>query len=171
MPMLPEGTLLNGAEVAINDWPLLEAQESLPASGKVLVPVARWLEEFTGLGGDEIQRIGVILDVDSEVDTFADRLTRVPLIAISFPAFNDGRGLSLATLLRTRYGFKGELRAVGVVHEDVVHYLLRCGFDSLLLPPGRNIDVAKRGLSVMSHYYQGSVIEPKPAFRRVQRGA
>lgn len=171
MPMLPKGTLLRGTAVADNDWAVLDAQESLPSAGRVLVPVTRWMEEFADLTGADSQRIGVVLEVDTELDAFDVRIHRVPLIAISFPAFNDGRGLSLATLLRTRIGFAGELRAMGSVHEDVVHYLFRCGFDSLLLPPGRNIDVAKRGLSVMSQYYQGSVIEPKPAFRRAQRGA
>jgi uncharacterized protein (DUF934 family) len=60
------------------------------------------------------------------------------IIAIEFPAFTDGRGLSLAALLRQRVGFSGDLRAVGAVHEDIVHFMLRCGFSSFELPEDRD---------------------------------
>jgi uncharacterized protein (DUF934 family) len=83
---------------------------------------------------------------------------------------NDGRGLSLAVLLRTRLGYRGEIRAIGVVHEDLTRYLLRCGFDSLLLPDGRNVDAAMAASRLEGPFYQGSVVEPRPAFRRVRRG-
>ena len=91
-------------------------------------------------------------------------------IAINFPAFNDGRGLSLAVLLRTRFNYTGEIRAVGAVHEDILHYIVRCGFDVIELPDERNIDTALACLEPYSGVYQGSVISPEPAYRRVNRG-
>jgi uncharacterized protein (DUF934 family) len=57
-------------------------------------------------------------------------LDRIALIAVAFPAFNDGRGFSHATLLRERLGYSGELRAVGDVLIDQVPLMLRTGFDS-----------------------------------------
>lgn len=110
---------------------------------------------------------GLLLSVDAEPEA---RFTQADLIAIDFPVFHDGRGLSLAVLLRTRYGFRGELRAVGDVHPELVHYLRRCGFDSLVLPEGRRLDLEDPRLAPYSDYYQASVAESLPAFRRDRRG-
>ena len=91
-------------------------------------------------------------------------------IAIEFPAFNDGRGLSLAVLLRTRIGFAGDIRAVGEVHEDLLHYMARCGFSSFELADERDVDQALALVAPYSDHYQASILQPTPAFRRVQRG-
>ncbi len=91
-------------------------------------------------------------------------------IAIEFAAFNDGRGLSLAVLLRERIGFAGEIRAVGAVHEDILHYMIRCGFTSFELPDERDPEIALNSLAPYSDTYQGSVVQPQPAFRRTRRG-
>ncbi len=91
-------------------------------------------------------------------------------IAIDFPAFNDGRGLSLAVLLRTRYQFAGELRACGDVHEDIAHYMVRCGFDSLEISDERDPQIALGALFPYSAHYQASVTQPEPSYRRVNRG-
>ncbi len=162
-------TLLKGTEIVQDTWQLVNDDAPLPETGNLILPLARWREAAEDIERSG-RRAGAWVHGDSEPDELAEYLDRLPLIAIRFAAFNDGRGLSLATLLRTRFGFDGELRAIGAVHEDLVHYMLRCGFDSLLLGDDRNIDVARRGLNVMTHYYQGSVIEPRPAFRRLQRG-
>jgi uncharacterized protein (DUF934 family) len=108
----------------------------------------------------------LLLQVDSEPE---EDFAKAPLIAIEFPEFKDGRGLSLGSLLRSRFGFRGDLRAVGDVHPDLVHYLIRCGFSSFVLPDGRDVAVALRGTQVYSHYYQGSVRDPQPLYRRVRR--
>ncbi|NJN52771.1 MAG: DUF934 domain-containing protein [Gammaproteobacteria bacterium] len=163
-------TLLKGTDIVNDEWHIVDDGDGmLPAAGDVIVSLERWLEIADELRAAR-RRAGVWLDVDAEPESIAGHLDRIPLIAIRFPAFNDGRGLSLAALLRTRHGYEGELRAIGAIHEDLVHYLVRCGFDSYLLPDGRNTEVAQRGLSVMSDYYQGSVIDPQPAFKRHQRG-
>ncbi len=91
-------------------------------------------------------------------------------IAIEFPVFSDGRGLSLAVLLRTRLNYTGEIRATGAIHEDVLHYMVRCGFDSFELPDDRDQKVALASLAPYADQYQASVLQPEPAFRRVNRG-
>jgi len=106
---------------------------------------------------------GLLLAVDDEP---RPEFAQASLIAVEFPNFHDGRGLSLAVLLRTRLGFAGELRAVGDVHQDLIHYLRRCGFDSFLLPDGRQVGLEDAVLAPYSDYYQASVVEPHPAFRR-----
>ena len=107
------------------------------------------------------------LDVDSEP---RDEYVNAKHIAIEFPAFTDGRGLSLAVLLRTRVNFTGPLRAVGAIHEDLLHYMVRCGFDSFELPDDRDPQTALELITPYSAHYQGSIRQPNPAFRRVQRG-
>lgn len=111
---------------------------------------------------------GLRLAVD---DALEERFLAAERIAIEFPAFNDGRGLSLAVLLRTRHGYAGDIMATGDVHEDMLHYLRRCGFTSFLVPDGRSLETAMSTLAPYSDYYQASVIEPEPAFRRIGRGA
>ena len=74
-------------------------------------------------------------------------------------------------LLRTRHGYAGDIVATGDVHEDMLHYLRRCGFTSFLVPDERSLDTALSTLAPYSDYYQASVIEPQPAFRRIGRGA
>ncbi len=111
---------------------------------------------------------GVRLPVDAEPEA---RLLNAPVIAIDFPTFFDGRGLSLAVLLRQRFGFRNELRAVGQVHPDLLHYMHRCGFDTFVLPDDYDADRACRLLAPYSDHYQGSVRAPEPPYRRLLRGA
>ncbi len=109
----------------------------------------------------------LVLSVDAEIE---EQYASACAIAIEFPAFTDGRGLSLAVLLRTRLGFAGELRATGDIHEDILHYMVRCGFDALELPAARSAETALDLISPYTVHYQASVHEPEPAFKRVQRG-
>ncbi len=88
------------------------------------------------------------------------------IIGIDFPAFVDGRGLSLAVLLRQRLNYTGELRAVGAIHEDTLHFLARCGFTSFELPDDCDLETALSLITPHRRYYQGSVVAPEPVFRR-----
>ncbi|ODV42122.1 hypothetical protein AWV79_29815 [Cupriavidus sp. UYMMa02A] len=81
-------------------------------------------------------------------------------IAIDFPVYTDGRGYSLAQLLRTQYGWHGELRAVGDVMIDTVHYLARCGFDSFAVKPGHDPEAALAALKSFTVHYQRAYRKP-----------
>ena len=162
-------TLIKGGRIVADDWTLAETAPDDPALARIIVPV-----EYATTHPDALlaegREVGVWLPGDAEPDAILPLLPRLALVAIRFPAFNDGRGLSLAVLLRTRCGFRGELRAIGEVQEDVLHYMRRCGFDSFQLPDGRNPVVALYALNSQTEFYQGSVVDPLPAFRRVARG-
>jgi uncharacterized protein (DUF934 family) len=99
----------------------------------------------------------------------AGRLSKVSLVEINFPKFGDGRGFSTARLLRERYGYKGELRAVGEVARDHLHYMEQCGFDAFLLRDGEDVEDALAAFDDFSEHYQATVAQPTPLFRR--RGA
>ena len=88
------------------------------------------------------------------------------VIAVNFPKFSDGRGYSIARLLRERHGYQGELRAVGDVQRDQLFYLARCGFDAFLLRDGLDAQESLSALQDFSEAYQASVERPEPLFRR-----
>ena len=116
------------------------------------------IPEFQAEAGEHL-----LLSVDDE-PTAAH--TSAAAIAIEFPAFNDGRGLSSAVLLR-RLGYTGPLYAVGEVHPDIAHYMVRCGFSHLVLPERFSSAEALAIVSPYSAHYQGSALDPTPRFRRV----
>ncbi len=84
----------------------------------------------------------------------------IAFIAIDFPAYTDGRGFSLAQILRMQYGWQGELRAVGDVLIDTIHYLARCGFDSFLVKEGHDPELALQSFETFTVHYQKSYLRP-----------
>jgi uncharacterized protein (DUF934 family) len=106
------------------------------------------------------------LEPQDDPASVAARLHEVSLIEINFPKFGDGRGFSIARLLRERYGYKGELRAVGQVARDHLHYMEQCGFDAFLLRDGEDVAEALAAFDDFSEHYQGTVAQPVPLFRR-----
>ncbi|MNF65013.1 hypothetical protein D3C85_580690 [compost metagenome] len=151
--------LLDGQARLVDDpWTLLrEAQEPLPA-GPLILPMALWHER----GGAD----GLLLQPDDEVEALLPYLAGLPLIAIDFPSFRDGRGYSQAYLLRTRLGWRGELRAVGDVLRDQLSHMRQCGFDAFAVREDKSAEDALKGLAGVSVLYGRSVIEPRPLFRR-----
>lgn len=123
--------------------------------GERIVPLAQWQGEP-----------GVLLGTADDPASIVAHLGQLSTIAIEFPQFTDGRGYTIARLLRERYGFKGEIRATGEVLRDNLFYLSRCGFDSFLLSDQSKLEEALSGLRDFSEGYQASVERPQPLFRR-----
>jgi len=113
-------------------------------------------------GAGEVVR----LEPHDDPAAVAGRLGGAGRVDVHFPRFTDGRGYSLARLLRERYGYQGELRAVGDVHRDQLFYLSRVGFDAFLLRDGEDGEGALAALRDFSEAYQASVERPQPLFRR-----
>lgn len=90
-------------------------------------------------------------------------------IAIKFPVFNDGRGISLAVLLRERHGFKGEIRAVGHLIPDLAQFLLRSGIDTVEIADPKQAPVWKACLARITHNYQRGYRNPLPLRRDAAR--
>jgi len=102
---------------------------ALPASGAVLVPLGRWQSEREALLGRG-DPVGVRLGSDESPELVADDLVHLSLVALEFPKFRDGRAYSYARMLRERFEFDGEVRAVGDVLMEQLHFMLRTGFDA-----------------------------------------
>ena len=114
---------------------------------------------------------GEVLRLEPHEDpaALAGRFASAARVEVNFPKFTDGRGYSIARLLRERFGYAGELRAVGDVQRDQLFYLSRVGFDAFLLRDGEDAEGALAALEDFSEAYQSSVERPRPLFRR--RGA
>ena len=117
--------------------------------------------ETSWIAQDEWQA-GSALQVSVDAEPSTDWLD-ASSIAIDFPAMTDGRGLSLAVLLRNRLGYRGELVARGSVHQDIVHFLARCGFDAIELPDEERLETALKWIDPHTGYYQPSVISSESA--------
>ena len=152
-------TLVRNGEITEDAWTYDVANASSPGAGSILNA-----EDFTKQPAGELH--GVLLDGSVEIEDIIDQVKRAALIAISFAGFADGRGLSLAVLLRSRYDYQGELRAVGEVLPDWTPYMLRSGFDSFELPDSSTAKTAIACMQRMTDHYQGSVSQPSPRFRR-----
>jgi uncharacterized protein (DUF934 family) len=108
----------------------------------------------------------VVFEPTDDLATLAGRIGALNVIAVNFPKYGDGRGYSIARLLRERYGYKGELRAVGVVARDHLQQMAQCGFDSFLLREGEDAQAALAAFDDFSEAYQTSAAQPVPLFRR-----
>ncbi|MCC5885307.1 MAG: DUF934 domain-containing protein [Gammaproteobacteria bacterium] len=165
--------LIKGEAIIEDGWTWIEDKAAtladLPA-GPVLVPLTLWQSERDGLL-DRDGDLGIWLDSDEEAETIADDLGHFAVIGLHFPAYADGRNLSNAVLLRSRFGYAGEIRALGDVARDQLSYMRRCGFDAFQIPADRDPEQEIAGLKVMRDYYQGDVLEPQPLFRRIARPA
>lgn len=131
----------------------------------VLVKLATWQNHRDALLAHHHAK-GVQLAPDEWAETIASDSDRLDLIVIEFPAFVDGRGYSTAYTLRTRLGFKGELRAVGDVFKDTLFYQQRCGFNAFVVRSDKNIEDALLGLKTFSQPYQGTATDTRPLYRR-----
>jgi uncharacterized protein (DUF934 family) len=119
----------DGAAIIADRFTKVDDEEGLPTSGGVLVSLTRFQaekEELLARDGE----LGVWLKSDESPAEIAGDLDRLTLVALDFPVFSDGRAFSSARLLRERYGYKGELRAIGDVLCEQLSFMLRSGFDS-----------------------------------------
>jgi len=166
--VLPE-RIIREAHVQPESWQFVGFEEPLVIEplpeGPIVVPLALWKAQ-RALLQNRGTPVGVWLKPDDEPGELADDVATLPFIAVHFPKFTDGRGYSTASLLRRRYGFRGELRAFGDVGRDQLFFLKRVGFDSFGLAPHRDPVTAIASFGDFSLRYQGSVDDPAPLFRK-----
>jgi uncharacterized protein (DUF934 family) len=147
----------------------------IPENGKVIVPLAVWQarkDELTPrLAKGELGLWLATHEVLQSLIDAVDDINRLPIIAVHVERFADGRIFSIGNLLRTRYGYRNELRAFGDVLRDQLFFLKRCGYDSYQIRADRSAADALAGLQDFSQPYQGAVDESMPVWRRLPRGA
>lgn len=146
----------------------------IPENGKILVPLSVWeLRKQELTARLEKGELGIWLATHELLESLVasiEDINRLPLIAIHVERFADGRIFSLGNLLRTRYGYKNELRAFGDVLRDQLFFLKRCGYDSYQIRADRSAEEALASLKDFTQPYQGAVDETQPVWRRINRG-
>lgn len=163
--------IIKNGQIVDDAWQVLKLAEGQePASVTLpeepsLLPLAVWLArkaEVLAAG----KPVGVWLDSSEGPEAIASDLTYFAVIAVNFPKFADGRGYSSARLLRERYSYSREIRAIGDVLHDQLFYMKRCGIDAFAVREDKDIEAALAGLKVFSDAYQAAVDQPQPLFRR-----
>lgn len=124
--------LVEDGSLHADTWRHLEDDAAVPDSDWVTVSLARWLKARDMLRARP-GKLGLRLPNDAAPEQIAPDLERFDLIVLNFPKFTDGRAYSQARLLRSRYGYKGELRATGDVLRDQLLFMRRCGFNSFVV--------------------------------------
>ena len=142
----------------------VSAGEPAPDAGGVILSLARFQAEREAWLSSG-RKLGVRLEPDEAVEDLADEMPRLALVALTFPKFRDGRPYSAAALLRERYGFKGEVRAVGEVLRDQADFMIRCGFDAYEPADGSTPEDWNRAEHRFRHVYQAAADDLSPAFR------
>ncbi len=151
--LIKDGLIVENVYSLIND-------EDTPINENSIIPADKWLANPTHVAGiwlESDQNPSLLEGID---------LSQFKVIGVNFPAFADGRGFTYARLLRERYNFTGELRALGNFIPDQLGYLLRVGFNSFDFSAEVNLESALKLHKPFDVKYQGDVNDPRPLFLR-----
>jgi uncharacterized protein (DUF934 family) len=150
MPLIKGGQFVDDAYANVAD------DAALPESGAFIVTLVRFRKERDSILARNAA-IGVRLKSAESPELLGEDLQRFSVVALEFPLFKDGRAFSWARMMRTRLGFKGEIRGVGHFLYDQIAFMNRTGFDAFEVPDGFFLEQFKRALGEMSAVYQPSV--------------
>lgn len=162
--------LINTTEKIPDHWTLIQSASgpevfSALRGRKALLPLELFLSDEEAAAA-QFSAIGVWLDSHQTLDKLEDRLSSLPIIALNFPVFSDGRAYSLARRLRRDLGYTGEIRAIGDVLRDQLCFLERCGFDSFALRSDQDPDECLKAFNDFSTSYTATAVNDTPLFRR-----
>ena len=152
-----------GRMVLANDAFTHVADDQDLPQGDVIISLTRFQAEGDRLLS-EGRAVGVRVEAAEAVETLAYDLPRLALVALAFPKFRDGRQYSSARVLRERYGYKGEVRAVGDVLREQAMFMLRCGIDAYEPADGSTPEQWEHVTRRFRHVYQRAADSRIPAF-------
>jgi uncharacterized protein (DUF934 family) len=157
--------VLRNRAIEACEWTHVHSGEPVPVQGDIIVDLATWQDQREALLRRP-GRVGVRLQSEDNPEVLADDAKSLPLVAVDFPKFADGRGYSTGRILRERLGFTAELRATGDVLRDQLQYMERCGFDTFELKEGKDLQDAQGGFGEISVAYQAASDDARPLYRR-----
>ena len=152
--------LIKNGNFVADEWTTVSDDDALPA-GPVIVSLDRWKNEKDALIARD-GKLGIRLKSGEEPSQIADHLDRFDVVALEFPIYRNGRAFSYANLLRERYGYKGEVRAVGNVLRDQFYFMVRVGFDALEVGDNITPEIFTDAIGSFSYDYQPSA-DRKPS--------
>ena len=157
-------TIIKDRAITESDFSAVDTESVNLESGNQILPLAFYLENREALKGRN--DIGVWLEAGEDIEELSEYVNEIPVIALNFPAFGDGRAYSSANILKRTLNYQGEIRAIGDVRRDQLNQMLNCGFNAFELADGQNIDKCLAALDGFSQNYQATVERPEPLFRR-----
>ena len=160
--------LIKNGELVESSFVDVSGATEIPAAGSVIVSFEQWQAQRTALLARGAP-LGIRLHSDQSPELVAADLEHFALVALEFPKFRDGRAYSYARLLRERYGFKGELRAVGDVLLEQLFFMLRTGFDAFELTSADPLRDYRIALADFSVWYQPTA-DGRPTAMQLRRG-
>ncbi len=145
--------IIKDKQLVDNNWSHIVDDAITP--GDITLSLARWKKEKSALA-DHVGKIGVRLAPSDLIEEIAGELNNISLIGLEFPAFTDGRSFSQARILRNRYHYKNEIRAMGNFMPDQVFYLSRVGVNAFQLKNTPDLDAALATMTDFTVKYQES---------------
>ena len=155
--------IIKGGKLIDDNWTTVDEVGLFP-EGKILISLSSWNEQQVQFS-KRLGEVGIWMNSDEQPEDI-ENVARIPVIAVLFENFMDGRGFSIARLLRERFDFQGEIRAVGSPIRDQLTYMVKCGFNAFDLADHYDPEEALTSLSDFSESYQTSVDQKEPLFRR-----
>jgi uncharacterized protein (DUF934 family) len=159
--------LVKNGELVASSFVDASGAEAIPPAGPVIVSLDQWKAHR-----DELLKrgtpLGIRLHSDQPPELIAADLSHFAVIALEFPKFRDGRAYSYARLLRERYGFEGELRAVGEVLLEQLFFMLRTGFDVFDIQSADPLKDYRTALGDFSVWYQPAA-DGRPTAMQLRR--
>jgi uncharacterized protein (DUF934 family) len=165
--------LIRNGRIVLDNWQQPDSLEAIrsmlsrpdAAAAKLLVPASLWPTCREWILAAKLE-FGLLVRGEDDPARFDEELAGLSLVAVHIARFTDGRAYSAARLLRGRFGYRGELRAVGDVLVDQLYYLMRVGFDAFALRQDQNPQLALSALRSFGANYQASSDQPVPLFKR-----
>jgi len=139
-------------------------EDVIPDTGDVILSLARFEAEGEALLSSNSRRVGVRIESDQEIEVLAYDLPRLAVVALAFPKFRDGRAFTSARLLRERFGYRGQVRAVGEVLQEQAGFMVRCGFDAFAPSDGATPEAWTKAAQRFRHVYQRAADGRQVAF-------
>jgi uncharacterized protein (DUF934 family) len=155
--------LIDGAFAAADDPFTSVADDEPVPEGDVIISLTRFEAEGEALLADG-RALGVRVESGEAVDALAYDLPRLAVVALAFPRYRDGRAYSSARLLRERYGYAGEIRAVGDVLREQARFMVRCGFDAFDPADGSSPEEWAQAVGRFRHVYQRAADALEPVY-------
>ena len=144
-------------------------EDALPDAGDVILSLTRFEAEGDALLSSNSRRVGVRIEPDQEIEVLAYDLPRIAVVALAFPKYRDGRAYTSARLLRERFGYQGQIRAVGDVLQEQAGFMVRCGFDAFEAADGATPEAWTKAASRFRHVYQRAADGREVAFEERAR--
>ena len=157
-------SILKDQSITESEFTVVDSESASIEASNAILPLAFYLENRDALKGRN--DIGVWLEAGEEIEDLAAFVNELPVVALNFPAFADGRAYSSANILKRTMQYQGEIRAIGDVRRDQLNQMVHCGFNAFELADGQDADKCIKALDGFSENYQSTVAAPEPLFRR-----